>query len=487
MTQQRIKVYIAPYSTMTKTFQQKYLDKNIEFLGFIDSSKEGENIYKIDDINISEYDYIYIVSPNHGVKIHQYFKQKGILSKVLKHFDYENNSFEFISYQRLLYNELKKKYSLKLQHYLHFKWKHLFEREDAILLLAPDFIDINLKALYIYIENHTEYKVSIATNNKEQYQHFLDAGFDVVLYPSLKFLCKSLRAKYKILDHNPVHDELFISLLNSYTVQIWHGITIKKLGHMTNYKKIKYDLMISTSDFVTEYSFSKLFDYKRIINSGYPRNDILINGVQDEKDLIMANKSIYEFVKNTNKKVVIYMPTWRPYADIKNPIDLNDLNTFCQENNILFIIKTHPFTRNNSFYDTTFDENEYMYKEEYENSVLFYPTTDDIYPLLGLSDLLITDYSSIYFDYLLLDKPILFFVYDKDIYLKEHGEFMLDFNEYTPGKKVFEYDELKNMIKIEEEANEDNNQRKRIRDMFFIEREGKSSCEILNEMEACNA
>lgn len=474
----RTKVYIAPYSTMTKTFQQKYLDKNIEFLGFIDSAKEGENIYKIDDLNTSEYDYIYIVSPNHGVKIHQYFKQKGITSKVLKHFDYDNNSFELISYQRLLYNELKKKYSLKLQQHLHLKWKHLFEKQDAILLLAPDFIDINLKALYVYIENHTEYKVSIATNNKEQYRHFLDARFDVVLYPSLKFLYKSLRAKYKILDHNPVHDELFISLINSYTVQIWHGITIKKLGHMTNYKKVKYDLMISTSDFVTEYSFSKLFDYKNIINAGYPRNDILINGVQDEKDLIMANKSIYEFVKNSDKKVVIYMPTWRPYADVKNPINLNDLNTFCQENNILFIIKTHPFTRNNSFYDTSFDEYEYIYTQGYQNNVLFYPTTDDIYPLLGLSDLLITDYSSIYFDYLLLDKPILFFVYDKDIYLKEHGDFMLDFDEYTPGEKVCRYDELKTSI----QRNIQTNQYHELRDYIknkFLQIKGMSSSKTI--------
>jgi len=59
---------------------------------------------------------------------------------------------------------------------------------------------------------------------------------------------------------------------------------------------------------------------------------------------------------------------------------------------------------------------------------------------------LITDYSSVYFDYLLLNKPILFFVYDKKEYIQNQGDFMLDFDDSTPGIKVENVDDLENGI-----------------------------------------
>ncbi len=255
---------------------------------------------------------------------------------------------------------------------------------------------------------------------------------------------------------------------------------------MTNYKKVKYDLMISTSDFVTEYSFSRLFDYKNIINSGYPRNDVLANGVLDDRELVMAHKGIYHFVKSCDKKVVIYMPTWRPYFHIKNPIDLDDLNDFAKKNDFLFIIKSHPFTRNDNFYDSTFDEIKYKFSENYQENVLFYPATDDIYPLLSLSDLLITDYSSIYFDYLLINKPILFFIYDKDVYLEENGDFMLDFDEYTPGKKIVSYTELRSSIVFNLKDDEFRNERENIKRKFFSFLSGNSSKLIFSEIQHLN-
>ncbi|WP_419766225.1 MAG: CDP-glycerol glycerophosphotransferase family protein [Arcobacter sp.] len=467
--------YIAPSSTMSKALYESLRNKNDgEFLGYIDSSKEGEGIYKIDDVSSKDYDYIYIVSPNHGIVIDKYLCSKGLKRSKIKHFEYKSEEFEEVSYLSLFIHNKKRKLSLYLQKKLH-DYKHVFEKNNHILLLAPEFIDINIKALYLYISNHTNFKVSIATSNEKQCKVFQKNGFDVVTYPSFSFLIKSLFSKYKILDHSPIHDEILISLTNSFTVQIWHGITIKKLGHMANYKKVKYDLMVSTSDFVTEYSFSKLFDYKSIINSGYPRNDILVNGVLDDRDLVMAHKGIYEFVKSCDKRVVVYMPTWRPYSHIKNPIDLDDLNDFAKENGFIFIIKSHPFTRNDSFYDSTFDETKYKFSEKYQENVLFYPTTDDIYPLLSLSDLLITDYSSIYFDYLLINKPILFFIYDKDIYLVEHGDFMLSFEEYTPGEKVENYVQLKNIILESFSDKKFKKSRDNIKKIFFDILDGNSS------------
>ena len=70
----------------------------------------------------------------------------------------------------------------------------------------------------------------------------------------------------------------------------------------------------------------------------------------------------------------------------------------------------------------------------------------DPYVFLKMADVLITDYSSIYFDYLLLDRPIIFFAYDLEEYLSDSREMYFDYDEFTPGEKVNDYQELKSGI-----------------------------------------
>lgn len=172
------------------------------------------------------------------------------------------------------------------------------------------------------------------------------------------------------------------------------------------------------------------------------------------------------------------MPTWRPETSVKNPIDLDKLNSFCKEHNILFIIKNHPFTREGSFYESVIDANKYYYSKDYSESILFYPTTDDIYPILSISDALITDYSSVYFDYLLLNKPIIFFVYDYEDYIKNHGDFMLDFDDFTPGVKPKSFEELKQSI-LDVSLNDKFESKREILKNELFENTNKKSCELL--------
>ena len=75
-------------------------------------------------------------------------------------------------------------------------------------------------------------------------------------------------------------------------------------------------------------------------------------------------------------------------------------------------------------------------------NLLEYSPAKDVYPLMALSDLLITDYSSIFFDFLLLDRPILFFAYDLENYLSNDRNMYFDYDSMTPGAKCHSYDEL---------------------------------------------
>ena len=194
-------------------------------------------------------------------------------------------------------------------------------------------------------------------------------GFNVLDINSLKFVFYSLRSKLKILDHTPITNELRYSIRGSKTIQIWHGIPLKKIGYLANYKLVKYDLMVSTSEFVTNYAFSNIFDYKRVVNAGYPRNDILINPSQSEQNLAMVEKSVYQWLEKVDKPIVIYMPTWRGGSIDNNPIDLELLNDFSKKSSIIIVIKMHPFIRPNSFFDTL-EVERYQFHQDYQHSVV---------------------------------------------------------------------------------------------------------------------
>jgi CDP-glycerol glycerophosphotransferase (TagB/SpsB family) len=198
--------------------------------------------------------------------------------------------------------------------------------------------------------------------------------------------------------------------------------------------------------------------------------------------LSLVNKGIYEFIQTCPLKIIIYMPTWRENSFNSNPINLDNLNKFAQDNGLFIIMKMHPFIRRDSFFDSI-EQDKYLFKDDYSFNITFYPSTDDIYPILSHSDMLITDYSSIYFDYLLVNKPIVFFIYDKNEYLKYRGDFMLEFRDFTPGLKPENIHELKENILSALNNDTFYTEREKLRQKLFdVKSSGHSSEIIFNEI-----
>ena len=83
--------------------------------------------------------------------------------------------------------------------------------------------------------------------------------------------------------------------------------------------------------------------------------------------------------------------------------------------------------------------------EKYDN-IIMYDNSKDIQPLLKLSDVLITDYSSVYVDYLLLDRPVIFFPYDYEKYIQKDRDLLFDYDWITPGPKCYSQDELQKTL-----------------------------------------
>ena len=172
------------------------------------------------------------------------------------------------------------------------------------------------------------------------------------------------------------------------------------------------------------------------------------------------------------------MPTFRKSETLFfDDFDKDDFQEFLEENNVLFCIKLHPKSKLNEEFKNIQSENIMMINKD-----------ADPYVFLKLADVLITDYSSIYFDYLLLDRPIIFFAYDLKEYLNDSREMYFDYDEFTPGEKVWDYQGLKNCIVKIIENNGDYQKRysdfrKRIRKKVF-EESNLNSMRIIKEIQA---
>lgn len=281
----------------------------------------------------------------------------------------------------------------------------------------------NVKYLFLYLfrtkPKNLEYH--FLTIHDDIYRELKRYRMPIIPYPniittfnisfrSMYSILLLLRASIVIVDSLIwTHHMRYHILYNSFKIQLWHGIPLKKI-ELQAYKpslldKIEgrypeYDTVLSTSEFNTKNSFSRAFNSKEIIEDGYPTNDVFFRDV-DELDLLGTDLKSYQkiikFIEN-GYKTILYAPTFRDTggdALQDKVIDLIKLNSFAKYNKMIFIFKFHPYPS----YKFNIDNFDYLIK---------YDNQKDVYPLLNQIDLLLTDYSSIYFDFLLISNPIVF-------------------------------------------------------------------------------
>ena len=179
-------------------------------------------------------------------------------------------------------------------------------------------------------------------------------------------------------------------------------------------EKSKYSLYIAACEFTRDI-FQRVFSTEKVIITGYPRNDILFNYE------LYQMESIHETLETDNyNAIILYAPTYRELNTLINPLadkDWRYINEKCADNNILFLIKQHPYANSINFSETLSNVKDISSK------------LSDIQELLYLTDILITDYSSVMFDYSLLNRPIILFIYDYDDYKNNVG-FYIDLNDF---------------------------------------------------------
>ena len=239
-------------------------------------------------------------------------------------------------------------------------------------------------------------------------------------------------------------------------IQTWHGTPLKKLaldmdrmdmGGSTDINDYHrqflvtckdWDYLISQNNFSTEI-FRSCFAFKDrpILEIGYPRNDILIR--DNKKDKIIEYKKMLGLP--LDKKIILYAPTWRDNEySVKGKYKFASKLNFDKaqkelSDEYIFIVKYHYLVSDKIDWSP------------YEGFVYTFDETKDIAWLYLVSDMMITDYSSVMFDYSLLKRPMLFFAYDLQDYKENLRGFYFDFVEEAPGPISRDTNQLINDIK----------------------------------------
>ncbi|ROR28620.1 CDP-glycerol glycerophosphotransferase [Mobilisporobacter senegalensis] len=224
-------------------------------------------------------------------------------------------------------------------------------------------------------------------------------------------------------------------------IQTWHGTPLKKLaldmddvvmsGETTidNYKKLFYenaqtwDYLVSQNNFSTNI-FRRAFGFeKTMLEIGYPRNDTLVNNNEEEYIVSLKEK----FGLPSDKRIILYAPTWRDnefYGNGKYKFSPKldfDMAREQLADDYVMIVKYHYLIMDNIDWNG------------YGGFIYAFDSSYDISDLYLVSDLLITDYSSVMFDYSLLRRPMFFYAYDLDNYKNNLRGFYFDFISEVPG------------------------------------------------------
>ncbi len=297
----------------------------------------------------------------------------------------------------------------------------------------------NSKVIFEYIiKNNPEIKVIWLTKNNNVFQKLKTKKNNVQFVHSLKGIWYSLIAGKVIFSNGNVDvNRLFIN--GAKLINIWHGAPMKKIGwdnKFANYSLIdkwiiKYvypfiggnrNLFVVSTAQTFSHKLSSAFDipFEKVILSGYPRCDLLF-----EKELHpLVEKWDVKFNKPTK---IFYLPTFRSENDNFRPFnsfgfDENEWSQYLIKSNSILISKGHYIDK-------------YIGKKTNNKRIIHLTDKYDfeLNDLLKDVDVLITDYSGVYFDFLLTNKPIILAPFDIDAYLLDTRELYFSYDDIECG------------------------------------------------------
>lgn len=367
-----------------------------------------------------------------------------------------------------------KKLVFKLLNMLFIVFYPLNKKRVVFLSDSNNQLQGNLKAMYDYLDKFNYRRILILRNTRKN---------NITITEMVKRIFYLSTSKFILLeDYVEIIAELNFKK-NQEICQLWHGAGAfkkfgfanvqYKLGNMGVHKGYKkYTKVITSSPYIDK-NYAEAFDISlsKISATGIPRTDKFF----DNKQIVFTNAQLKkEYKIPENKKIILFSPTHRIVSFNLKKYDYELLNVDKLYENFnddyVLLIKWHPMMKKQaSDFMTKIKSN-----KNYNDFIYDFTDYPDINDLLFITDILITDYSSVIFEYALLNKPIIYFVYDLEEYEKDKGLFY-PFKEYVYGKITKNFEEL---IKAIKQPSKYDIKRKNFLEKFMISCDGQSTKKV---------
>lgn len=361
----------------------------------------------------------------------------------------------------------------------------VYKIKDIIVFESHMDYSDNSRAFYEYLIEHNynkKYKIYWFVNDAAKFKNreiynvkFITmwrSGAKRTFLQWIKYFWIAKNAKFLIFSNR----NLLKINRKSRAVWINHGVPIKSVRGRHQVPTADIDYRVDASEFCAELEMDQNgFKRKQIIVVGNPRDDVLFEDTD-------TNKKVDDF--NGFSKVILWLPTFRK-SNNTNRVDssfefplgipviydkksLKEFNDYLKKKNIILVLKPHPaqdlsIFKATSLSNITIIDDKYLIDRDVELTE-FYKVTDA----------LITDYSSVYTDYLLTGKPIGFTQDDFDSYTI--GFSMKNIQDYMPGQKIVNMGDLKKFIDdLDKSVDKYKAERRRICKIFNAFEDNKSS------------
>jgi CDP-glycerol glycerophosphotransferase (TagB/SpsB family) len=317
----------------------------------------------------------------------------------------------------------------------------------------------NPRYVFEYVQKHEPNIRAIWLSREKNIVSTLNkSGYEAYELRSIKGFWLSCRAKVAFVCSGP-DDVNLVGGLRAFKVQLWHGIPLKKIKAdddktRLNTKGIafkfvrfiwmslfpfdneKWDLIVTSGSEMTirmTSAFKSFMSRKgQVVELGNPRSDYLLQSPDEKiREKVTQNSDV--------KRIICYAPTFRGATNTLNLFDglnTSKLDVLLKKWDALLVIKLH-FRDRERFSDINFSKNVHF---------VINNNLDDINLVLPHVDILITDYSSVFFDYLLFDRPILFSPFDLDTYLSDERGLYEPYKNAVPGDICMNWDEILDKI-----------------------------------------
>ncbi len=418
-----------------------------------------------------------------------YYSAKRILKySLMITFDTYHKTMHFENTLLQSYNpeELDRDSVGKENRYVQAIKRRFFKMCYIIFGLLP----INKKKITFASDSRTELSGNLYFVYEELYKQDLQLDIQFAFnerIDSKKSFLKLFKTAYHLATAKIILLDDFYPLIyplrirkNADLIQVWHaagafktfgfsrlgrpgGPSPKSKNHR-NYTKAT----VSSEGVREHYAEGFGIDEERIYPTGIPRADIFFDE-QYKSHVVQTLYHKYPFIKD--KKVILFAPTFRGngQASAYFPFEAIDMKKLYEElhEEYVFLFKIHPFVKN-------------KLNIPYEYKDFFYDLSEfrEINDLLLITDVLITDYSSVCFEFALLNKPILFFAFDVEKYIQER-DFYYNYFDFIPGPLVKTTSEIVEQIKKD---NFDEARMKSFVDYFFGDTLGTASKNVVDEV-----